>query len=83
MIGGAGAAGAVTSAPALTMTGDRLSPRERRIFEARLLADEPMSYDELATEFGVARARVKQLEDRVIEKLGANLQGPEEATPSG
>jgi hypothetical protein len=53
---------------------DKLSSRERRILEARVLADKPMTLDELAQEFGVARARVRQLEARVLEKMGVNHQ---------
>ena len=34
-----------------------LNERERRIFEARRLADDPITLEDLATEFGVARAR--------------------------
>jgi RNA polymerase sigma-32 factor len=52
---------------------DNLNPRERRILEARLIADEPMTLEQLGAEFGVARVRVRQLEDRVIEKLCDNL----------
>jgi RNA polymerase sigma-32 factor len=54
---------------------DKLTPRERRVLEARLLADDPMTLEELAEEFGVCRARVKQLEARVIEKCGDSLRG--------
>ncbi len=52
---------------------DKLSARERRVLDARLLADKPMTLEELAMELGIARARVRQLEDRVIEKLGDTL----------
>ena len=37
-----------------------LNDRERRIFEARRLADEPVMLEELADEFGVSRERVRQ-----------------------
>ena len=50
---------------------DKLSPCERRLLEARFLADDPKTLEELALEFGVARVRVRQLEARVIEKLKA------------
>jgi RNA polymerase sigma-32 factor len=50
---------------ALTVLGDR----ERRIFEARRLADEPISLEELAGEFGVSRERVRQIEVRAFEKV--------------
>jgi RNA polymerase sigma-32 factor len=52
---------------------DNLNPRERRVLEARLIADEPMTIEQLSAEFGVARVRVTQLEDRIIEKLSNNL----------
>src|SRR6201986_2627332 len=46
-----------------------LNDRERRIFEARRLADEPSSLEELADEFGVSRERVRQIEVRAFEKV--------------
>ena len=46
-----------------------LNERERRIFEARRLADEPITLDELADEFGVSRERVRQIEVRAFEKV--------------
>ena len=45
-----------------------LNERERRIFEARRLADEPITLEELAEEFGVSRERVRQIEVRAFEK---------------
>src|SRR5215211_908477 len=46
-----------------------LNPRERRIFDARRLADDPMTLEELSTEFGVSRERVRQIEVRAFEKI--------------
>ncbi|MGV8839109.1 MAG: RNA polymerase sigma factor RpoH [Bauldia sp.] len=46
-----------------------LNDRERRIFEARRLADEPITLEELSTEFGVSRERVRQIEVRAFEKV--------------
>jgi RNA polymerase sigma-32 factor len=46
-----------------------LNMRERRIFEARRLADEPITLEELADEFGVSRERVRQIEVRAFEKV--------------
>jgi RNA polymerase sigma-32 factor len=46
-----------------------LNPRERRIFEAHRLADEPVTLEELAGEFGVSRERVRQIEVRAFEKV--------------
>jgi RNA polymerase sigma-32 factor len=46
-----------------------LNPRERRIFEARRLAEEPITLEDLAAEFGVSRERVRQIEVRAFEKV--------------
>jgi RNA polymerase sigma-32 factor len=46
-----------------------LNDRERRIFAARRLADEPVTLEELAEEFGVSRERVRQIEVRAFEKV--------------
>jgi RNA polymerase sigma-32 factor len=46
-----------------------LNPRERRIFEARRLAEDPMTLEDLASEFGVSRERVRQIEVRAFEKV--------------
>jgi RNA polymerase sigma-32 factor len=46
-----------------------LNPRERRIFEARRLADDPMTLEDLSSEFGVSRERVRQIEVRAFEKV--------------
>jgi RNA polymerase sigma-32 factor len=46
-----------------------LNERERRIFEARRLAEEPITLEELAVEFGVSRERVRQIEVRAFEKV--------------
>src|SRR5208282_6306164 len=44
-----------------------LNDRERRIFEARRLLDDPVTLGDLATEFGVSRERVRQIEVRAFE----------------
>jgi RNA polymerase sigma-32 factor len=46
-----------------------LNERERRIFEARRLAEEPITFEELAEEFGVSRERVRQIEVCAVEKV--------------
>jgi len=46
-----------------------LNERERRIFEARRLAEDPVTLEELSTEFGVSRERVRQIEVRAFEKV--------------
>jgi RNA polymerase sigma-32 factor len=51
-----------------------LNDRERRIFEARRLADEPVTLEDLSTEFGVSRERVRQIEVRAFEKVQAAVK---------
>ena len=46
-----------------------LNDRERRIFEARRLADDPITLEDLASEFRVSRERVRQIEVRAFEKV--------------
>jgi RNA polymerase sigma-32 factor len=46
-----------------------LNARERRIFEARRLVDDPITLEELSDEFGVSRERVRQIEVRAFEKV--------------
>lgn len=46
-----------------------LNDREKRIFEARRLAEEPLTLEELSTEFGVSRERIRQIEVRAFEKV--------------
>ena len=53
---------------------DVLNPRERRIFEARLLAEDPITLEELSEEFGVSRERVRQIEVRAFEKVQAAVR---------
>jgi RNA polymerase sigma-32 factor len=54
---------------ALSSALEVLNDRERRIFEARRLADEPVTLEDLAAEFGVSRERVRQIEVRAFEKV--------------
>jgi len=54
---------------ALTAAIDVLDDRERRIFEARQLADEPLTLEELAAKFKVSRERIRQIEVRAFEKV--------------
>ncbi|WP_028034689.1 RNA polymerase sigma factor RpoH [Chelativorans sp. J32] len=46
-----------------------LNDRERRIFEARRLSDDPMTLEELSGEFDISRERVRQIEVRAFEKV--------------
>src|SRR5438093_3335567 len=66
-----------------------LNDRERRIFEARRLSDDPITLEELAEEFGVSRERVRQIEVRAFEKVQnavknrvAAMETPHAAVPA-
>ena len=51
-----------------------LNDRERRIFEARRLADSPATLEDLSSEFGVSRERIRQIEVRAFEKVQKAVQ---------
>ncbi|MBD9373401.1 RNA polymerase sigma factor RpoH [Rhizobium sp. ARZ01] len=51
-----------------------LNERERRIFEARRLAEDPVTLEELSTEFDISRERVRQIEVRAFEKVQEAVQ---------
>ena len=51
-----------------------LNDRERRIFEARRLAEDPATLEDLSEEFGVSRERIRQIEVRAFEKVQAAVQ---------
>lgn len=48
---------------------DVLNDRERRIFEARRLAEDPITLEDLSGEFDISRERVRQIEVRAFEKV--------------
>ncbi|TLM66808.1 MAG: RNA polymerase sigma factor RpoH [Deltaproteobacteria bacterium] len=54
-----------------------LPPRERRIIEQRILADQPRTLQELADEFRISRERVRQLEQNALRRLRAVLADEE------
>ncbi len=54
---------------------ETLNERERRIFEARRLTDEPVTLEDLSTEFGVSRERIRQIEVRAFEKVQKAVKG--------
>jgi RNA polymerase sigma-32 factor len=60
-----------------------LNDRERRVFEARRLAEEPLTLEELSAEFGVSRERIRQIEVRAFEKVQKAVQkaAAAQATP--
>jgi RNA polymerase sigma-32 factor len=53
---------------------ESLNDRERRIFSARRLIDDPLTLEELSAEFGVSRERIRQIEVRAFEKVQKAVQ---------
>jgi RNA polymerase sigma-32 factor len=51
-----------------------LNDREKRIFEARRLAENPATLEDLSAEFGVSRERIRQIEVRAFEKVQKAVQ---------
>ena len=47
----------------------KLTDRERRVFEARRLQDDPATLEDLSQEFGVSRERIRQIEVRAFDKV--------------
>jgi RNA polymerase sigma-32 factor len=63
-----------------------LNDRERRIFEARRLSDDPITLEQLSDEFDISRERVRQIEVRAFEKVQAAVKADVakiEAAPAG
>jgi RNA polymerase sigma-32 factor len=48
---------------------EKLTDRERRVFEARRLKDDPVTLEDLSQEFGVSRERIRQIEVRAFDKV--------------
>lgn len=46
-----------------------LNDREKRIFEARRLSEDPLTLEDLSAEFDISRERVRQIEVRAFEKV--------------
>jgi RNA polymerase sigma-32 factor len=59
---------------------DKLNERERRVFEARRLRDEPLTLEELSQEFSVSRERIRQIEVRAFEKIQKAVRNAAQAT---
>jgi RNA polymerase sigma-32 factor len=53
--------------------GDTLTGKDRVIFEGRLMAEEPLTLQEIGDRYGISRERVRQIEERVKKKLKAYL----------
>ena len=51
-----------------------LNEREKRIFTARRLSEDSITLEDLSTEFGVSRERIRQIEVRVFKKVQKAVQ---------
>jgi len=51
-----------------------LNEREKRIFLARRLSEDPITLEDLSGEFGVSRERIRQIEVRAFEKVQKAVQ---------
>jgi RNA polymerase sigma-32 factor len=60
---------------------ETLNERERRVFEARRLAEDPLTLEQLSEEFGVSRERIRQIEVRAFEKVQKAVQKAAAAEP--
>ena len=54
--------------------GATLEGKEKKIFDDRLITDEPKTLQVLGDEFGVSRERVRQIEKRLLKKMKEYLQ---------
>lgn len=57
----------------LAASVDKLSEREREIIKARRLSDEPETLENLSAVYGVSRERIRQIEERAMDKLKGYL----------
>ena len=53
---------------------ETLSGKDAIIFDKRMVAEDPLTLQELGNEFGVSRERVRQLESRISGKLRTFLK---------
>jgi len=59
----------------LTNAMDVLNERERAIFQARRLKENPATLEELAQQYDVSRERIRQIEVRAFEKVQEAVRG--------
>ena len=51
-----------------------LNEREKFLLEARLLADEPLTLQEIGEKYGTTREAVRQMESRLLQKIKRSLE---------
>jgi RNA polymerase sigma-32 factor len=52
-----------------------LNEKEVYIFEKRIMAEEPMTLQEIGAKFKISRERVRQIENKVLNKFKARFKG--------
>ena len=53
--------------------GETLTGKDKVIFEGRLMAEEPLTLQDIGDRYGISRERVRQIEERIKKKLKAYL----------
>jgi RNA polymerase sigma-32 factor len=53
----------------LALAMENLNERERAIISARRLSENPATLDDLSQSYGISRERVRQIENRAVEKM--------------
>ena len=51
-----------------------LNEKEQYILHNRLLSDEPITLREIGERYNITRERVRQLEARLVEKIGQHMK---------
>jgi RNA polymerase sigma-32 factor len=54
--------------------GDTLKDKESVIFQSRLLAEKPLTLQEIGDQYGISRERVRQIEERLKKRLKKFLE---------
>jgi RNA polymerase sigma-32 factor len=58
----------------LTTFRTTLPPKEKFIFDRRLLAEDPLTLQEIGDRYGISRERVRQIQVRITKKIKAYLE---------
>jgi RNA polymerase sigma-32 factor len=53
--------------------GETLTGKDKVIFEGRLMAEQPLTLQDIGERYGISRERVRQIESRIKKKLKAHL----------
>ena len=53
---------------------EQLDGREQEIFEQRMLADAPLTLQEIGAKYGVSKERIRQVENKLVKRLRAFIK---------